>query len=222
MPHPREATQRAHSTFNTVHQTIKPRACYSSCAWPWLFVDRRTILLQRPLQSSKTGCNRRRVLSKEVSVGDEVRAPASMVVCSSRSRAVTSAFICRWRVGSSGNGYRLAPNASQICSSPQWARYFKQCTVSAQQCRIHSSRSDKRCQGSRSNKRCQGTLCFHVLTTYALFDLLARGNMRPCSRHQQTSTKIVSTIFAILKERRARSPARTHKNSHPLRSHITG
>ena len=60
--------------------------------------------------------------SKEEFLGDEVRAPASMVVCSSRSRAVTSAFICRWRVDSSGNGYRLAPNASQICSSPVWPR----------------------------------------------------------------------------------------------------
>ncbi len=46
-------------------------------------------------------------------------APASMVVCSSRRRAVTSAFICRWRVGSSGKGYRLAPKASQICARPQ-------------------------------------------------------------------------------------------------------
>ena len=39
-----------------------------------------------------------------------------MVVCSSLRRAVTSAFIWRCRDGSSGKGYRLALNASQICT----------------------------------------------------------------------------------------------------------
>ena len=39
-----------------------------------------------------------------------------MVVCSSRKRAVTSAFIWRCRNGSSGKGYLLALNASQICT----------------------------------------------------------------------------------------------------------
>lgn len=39
-----------------------------------------------------------------------------MVVCSSLKRAVTSAFIWRCRDGSSGKGYLLALNASQICT----------------------------------------------------------------------------------------------------------
>ena len=46
-------------------------------------------------------------------------APASMVVCSSRRRMVTSAIIWRRRAGSSGNGYRLAPYASQIYGAPR-------------------------------------------------------------------------------------------------------
>ena len=49
-----------------------------------------------------------------------------MVVCSSRSRAVTSAFIWRCRAGSSGKGYLLALNASQICAAGE-PRHFMTC-----------------------------------------------------------------------------------------------
>ena len=45
-----------------------------------------------------------------------------MVVCSSLKRAVTSAFIWRCRDGSSGKGYLLALNASQICTCKSHVR----------------------------------------------------------------------------------------------------
>lgn len=54
----------------------------------------------------------------EASVLERTRElPASTVVCSSLRRAVTSAFICLCLCGSSGKGYLLAPNASQICKA---------------------------------------------------------------------------------------------------------
>ena len=55
-----------------------------------------------------------------------------MVECSSRRRELTSAFMLRCRWGSSGKGYRLAPNASQICARVSGVSSLGACSDSAQ------------------------------------------------------------------------------------------
>mmetsp|Transcript_793 Transcript_793/g.2047 ORF Transcript_793/g.2047 Transcript_793/m.2047 type:complete len:253 (-) Transcript_793:202-960(-) len=104
--------------------------------------------------------------------------PASMVSCSSRRRCATSAFICRWRSTSSGKGYRLALNASQIFSTLARARSPEKNTT-----KTHFSTSSR---SPGSTTRPQGCCLRNMLPRVARNTTRSNGAILACGMSPAT------------------------------------